>query len=80
MVRTALEAREGAIGQCKDQPSLSDHDTRQSTAAEKAWLDDKDNLPIWAGGRLSFNQAIKELRQNSGSDPLIRLRLPQLRD
>ncbi len=32
---------------------------RECTAAEKAWLEDKDNLPIWAGGKLSFNQAIK---------------------
>lgn len=31
---------------------------RKSTSAEKAWLEDRDNLPIWAGGRLSFDQPI----------------------
>lgn len=31
---------------------------RECTAAEKAWLEDKDNLPIWAGGKLSFNHTI----------------------
>src|SRR6056297_1590207 len=31
---------------------------RESTAAEKAWLDDRENLPIWAGGRASFSQKI----------------------
>ena len=28
---------------------------------ELAWLKDKDNLPIWAGGRLSFDKQIKEM-------------------
>ena len=28
---------------------------RKNTAKEKLWLDDKDNLPIWAGGKLSFD-------------------------
>lgn len=32
---------------------------RESTEAERVWLDDKENLPIWAGGRRSFNQAIQ---------------------
>ena len=31
---------------------------RETTAAEKAWLDDKENLPIWAGGRASFSKKI----------------------
>ena len=31
---------------------------RKTTAAEAAWLDDKENLPIWAGGRASFSQRI----------------------
>jgi uncharacterized protein (DUF924 family) len=31
---------------------------RETTAAEKAWLDDKENLPIWAGGKASFSQRI----------------------
>jgi uncharacterized protein (DUF924 family) len=31
---------------------------RETTAAEKAWLDDKENLPIWAGGRASFGKKI----------------------
>ena len=29
--------------------------SRESTEAEKAWLEDKDNLPIWAGGKLSLD-------------------------
>ena len=29
---------------------------RENTAAEKAWFDDTENLPIWAGGRASFGQ------------------------
>ncbi|WP_425289184.1 DUF924 family protein [Yoonia algicola] len=33
--------------------------SRKSTAAEKAWLDDKESLPIWAGGKGSFNRLIK---------------------
>lgn len=32
---------------------------RESTSAEIAWLNDKDNLPTWAGGKLSFDQPIK---------------------
>jgi len=32
---------------------------RETTAAEKAWLDDTENLPIWAGGRASFSQKIR---------------------
>ncbi len=32
---------------------------RESTALEKAWLADKDNLPIWAGGNLSVDEIIK---------------------
>ena len=32
---------------------------RQNTVSEKAWLDDKENLPMWAGGRLSFDKDIK---------------------
>jgi uncharacterized protein (DUF924 family) len=32
---------------------------RPSTEAEKAWLNNKDNLPTWAGGNLSFDQPIK---------------------
>jgi len=31
---------------------------RESTGAETAWLNDKDNLPIWAGGKLAPDQAI----------------------
>jgi uncharacterized protein (DUF924 family) len=31
---------------------------RENTAAEKAWLDDTENLPIWAGGRASFSKKI----------------------
>jgi len=32
---------------------------RENTAAEQAWLDDTENLPIWAGGKGSFDQAIE---------------------
>jgi uncharacterized protein (DUF924 family) len=32
---------------------------RESTKAEKTWLNDKENLPIWAGGKLSIDQTIK---------------------
>ena len=32
---------------------------RENTMEEKAWLKDKDNLPIWAGGKLSINKNIK---------------------
>jgi len=32
---------------------------RENTVAEQAWLDDKENLPIWAGGKGSFNKAIE---------------------
>ena len=32
---------------------------RESTPLEKAWLADKDNLPIWAGGKLSVDETIK---------------------
>jgi len=31
---------------------------RETTAAEKAWLNDKENLPIWAGGTASFSKKI----------------------
>ena len=31
---------------------------RESTAQEKAWLADKDQLPIWAGGKLSIDHTI----------------------
>ena len=31
---------------------------RESTPNEIAWLNDKDNLPMWAGGKLPFNQRI----------------------
>ena len=32
---------------------------RENTKEEEAWLNDKENLPIWAGGKLSFDQTIK---------------------
>lgn len=32
---------------------------RESTIEEQAWLADKDQLPIWAGGNLSIDQTIK---------------------
>ena len=32
--------------------------SRKSTYEELAWLEDKDNLPIWAGGRLSLDKEI----------------------
>ena len=32
---------------------------RQNTEAETAWLNDKETLPIWAGGKLSIDQTIK---------------------
>ena len=31
---------------------------RMNTEAEQIWLDDKENLPIWAGGKLSFDKNI----------------------
>jgi uncharacterized protein (DUF924 family) len=31
---------------------------RATTAEEKAWLDDTENLPIWAGGKASFGKKI----------------------
>ncbi len=33
--------------------------SRENTKEEEAWLNDKENLPIWAGGKLSFDQTIK---------------------
>ena len=32
---------------------------RINTAEEELWLADKENLPIWAGGKLSVDQNIK---------------------
>ena len=32
---------------------------RQNTISEQAWLDYKENLPMWAGGKLPFNKNIK---------------------
>ena len=32
--------------------------SRANTKEETAWLNDKENLPIWAGGKLSFDQTI----------------------
>ena len=32
---------------------------RANTTEEEIWLNDKENLPIWAGGNLSFDQKIK---------------------
>ncbi len=32
---------------------------RHHTAAEQAWLCDKENLPIWAGGKLAPDQIVK---------------------
>ena len=32
---------------------------RINTAEEEVWLSDKENLPMWAGGKLSFDQNIK---------------------
>ena len=31
---------------------------RMNTEAEQLWLNDKENLPIWAGGKLSFDKNI----------------------
>lgn len=28
---------------------------RENTPAEQAWLDNKDDLPIWAGGKQGFD-------------------------
>ena len=33
--------------------------SRENTKEEEAWLNDKENLPIWAGGQLSFDQTIR---------------------
>ena len=32
---------------------------RSNTPQEQAWLDDKENLPVWAGGKLSIEENIK---------------------
>ena len=32
---------------------------RNNTPQEQAWLDDKENLPVWAGGKLSIEENIK---------------------
>ena len=32
---------------------------RENTEEERLWLNDKDNLPIWAGGNLAIDQTIK---------------------
>ena len=32
---------------------------RANTPEEEKWLNDKENLPIWAGGNLSFDQKIR---------------------
>ena len=40
-------------------PQRNDEFGRENTEEEKAWLEDKENLPIWAGGKLSFNKRIK---------------------
>jgi len=32
---------------------------RENSEEEKAWLENKEMLPIWAGGKLSFNKKIK---------------------
>ncbi len=31
---------------------------RENTVAEQAWLDDTENLPIWAGGKATFSQKV----------------------
>jgi uncharacterized protein (DUF924 family) len=31
---------------------------RENTMEETKWLNDKENLPIWAGGKLSFDKPI----------------------
>ena len=33
--------------------------SKENTKEEAVWLNDKENLPIWAGGKLSFDQATK---------------------
>ena len=52
------ELPHGALMSPKIPPAFSG---RESWFAyeELAWLEDKDNLPIWAGGRLSFDKEIK---------------------
>ena len=32
---------------------------RANTDAENAWLSDKENLPIWAGGKLTIDKIIE---------------------
>ena len=34
-------------------------DCLKNTVSEQAWLDDKENLPMWAGGKLPFDKNIK---------------------
>jgi uncharacterized protein (DUF924 family) len=40
-------------------PQRNEQFGRKNTQAEQAWLDDKENLPIWAGGRGSIDKQIK---------------------
>ena len=41
------------------QPKRKADIERKNTYVEKVWLDDKENLPIWAGGKLSIHRTIK---------------------
>ena len=57
--RRAVEQHRQVLEKFGRYPQRNAQYGRESTPNEIAWLNDKDNLPIWAGGKLPFDQRIK---------------------
>ena len=57
--KQAVEQHRQVLEKFGRYPQRNEQFGRQNTAQETAWLSDKDNLPIWAGGKLAVDQAIK---------------------
>ena len=57
--KQAVEQHREVLEKFRRYPQRNADFGRENTDAENAWLNDKENLPIWAGGKLSIDQTVK---------------------
>jgi uncharacterized protein (DUF924 family) len=57
--KPAIEQHRQVLKKFGRYPQRNPEFGRENTADEQAWLDDAENLPIWAGGKASFSKAVE---------------------
>ncbi len=57
--RQAVDQHRQVLEKFSRYPQRNGQFGRTNTPEETAWLNDKENLPTWAGGKLSFDRSIR---------------------